>query len=377
VRRELERVLELQSSWSWRNTVAMEERGRLIRRTVPARLRGEGDRLSAAIGIPLDDLIVEGRDGTGRKTRVPWVRFGSRARSPSATTDFYVVYLWAFDGSAAYLSLNQGTTDFQNGEFVRKRVDVLERRVAWAREVVEEWMSRRDDLSGLSLYDVGDSSLGRGYELGHVASVAYSAGAIPNDKRLSADAASFAAALGNLYREHARTPLPDEVPELVALEDAADEAAGMRHPSRPAGFRLSKEDRDAVEKRAMDVAEAYYAAENWVVRRAGAPFDLELTRGGEKRTVEVKGTTSLGQAVPLTYGERLHHAMAYPDNALVVVREIVLDRSTSPSTANGGVLYERHPWKIDEDALRVISYRYDVPAALYEEGEGIAADDLL
>lgn len=120
----------------------------------------------------------------------------------------------------------------------------------------------------------------------------------------------------------------------------------------------------------------YYETDGWKVRKIGAPFDLELTRNGEKWTVEVKGTTSMGEAVPLTKGEVLHHKEAYPNNALVVVRGIVLDKSTSPPTATGGVLYEWQPWAIDESALTVISYKYVVPSDLYADGEGFEAEAL-
>jgi hypothetical protein len=94
----------LQPSWRGTNTVEMAERGKLVRNSATGWLRDHELALSAAIGIPVSDLIIEGRDGTSRKTRVPWTRFGSGERSPSAADGFYVVYLWAFDGSAVYLS---------------------------------------------------------------------------------------------------------------------------------------------------------------------------------------------------------------------------------------------------------------------------------
>ncbi len=78
---------------------------------------------------------------------MPWTRFASRERSPGATSDdFYIVYLWAFDGSAVYLSLNQGTTDFVNGEYVRKPLEHLgssrERARRSGRVAVLSWRSR-------------------------------------------------------------------------------------------------------------------------------------------------------------------------------------------------------------------------------------------
>lgn len=372
---ELQRVLELQSSWSSTNTGEMDERGRLVRNGVTAWLRSHEVALSAAIGISVSEFFVEGRDGTGRKTRVPWTRFGSRERSPSATDGFYIVYLWAFDGSAVYLSLNQGTTDFENGEFVRKPLNVLASRVKWARHVVAEWASGRTGLAPLALLDVGEASLGRGYELAAIASIRYTVNAIPKDDQLLADAVSFAEALGKLYEAHTKAPIPYEIPELVDLQDAADNAAGNTLRTRGTGFRQSKEERDLIELHAIKVAEAYYGADGWKVKSVGAPYDLELTRGAETRTVEVKGTTSRGEMVVLTEGEVKHHTKAHPNNALVVVRGIVLDKSTSPPTVSGGVLFERQPWTISPDALRVISYQYIVPDDFYHDG-GLKAEEL-
>jgi hypothetical protein len=316
--------------------------------------------------IPADDFLANGRDATGRKTRVPWTRFGSNSRAPHATEGFYVVYLWAFDGSAVFLSLNQGTTEFVNGQYVRRPIDVLESRVDLARDTVADWTSSRSDLTPPELHDVSENSLGRGYELGNVAAVRYESGSIPSDEDLLQDAVQFAQALGKLYHESDSVPLPGEIPEVVTLEEAADEAAGKRR-RRGAGFRQSREERDLIEKHAEKMAVAYYKEDGWQVKRKGRPFDLELTRNGEKLTVEVKGTTSQGEEVILTANEVAHHDAVFPANALVVVRGIVLDRSTSPPTVKGGEFFELKPWAIDGAALKVVSYKYAIPKSLYEE----------
>jgi hypothetical protein len=134
-----------------------------------------------------------------------------------------------------YLSLNQGTTDFENGEFVWKELNVLESRVTRAQAVVGSWMASRGDIAPMAVKDKGEDALGRGYELGNVAAIAYPAGAVPGDQQLLTDALDFAGALGDLYWDHARAPLPYEVPEPVELEDAADHAAGKRRPPRGVG----------------------------------------------------------------------------------------------------------------------------------------------
>jgi hypothetical protein len=62
---QIERVLELQSAYSPRATTEMVERGQLVRNDCANWLQGYATELSNAIGIPLEDLLVEGRDGTG------------------------------------------------------------------------------------------------------------------------------------------------------------------------------------------------------------------------------------------------------------------------------------------------------------------------
>ena len=40
------------------------------------------------------------------------------------------------------------------------------------------------------------------------------------------------------------------------------------------------------------------------------------------------------------------------------------------------MLYEQHPWTIDDDDLRVITFKYTVPSDLYETAPGMPAGDL-
>lgn len=82
----------------------------------------------------------------------------------------------------------------------------------------------------------------------------------------------------------------------------------------------------------------------------------------------------MNEAVPLTRGEVEHHEEAYPNNALVVVRGIVLDKSKSPPTVSGGLLFEQQPWNIDPGALKVIAYHYTVSIDFYDRAQGFPAE---
>jgi hypothetical protein len=352
----------LQPAWSYRRSPEMDERGRLVRDAIPAWLEARRPELAAAIGIPTDDLLVKGRDGTGRKTRIPWVRFGSRTFSPSATEGFYVVYLFDARGDAVYLSLNQGTTNLAGGDYKPKPRHVVRGHAEWGRATVAEWLDRRTGLTPLVLQDRPDG-LGRGYEAGDIASVRYAGGAVPNDGGLLADVLSFAEALGVVYEAQGRDPLPFQAPEVELAEEAAAVAAGKRRRARGAGFSTNAEEIRIVEQHAVDLATAHYEALGWDVDDVGRTqsYDLDVRRPDRRLHVEVKGTTSDGELVTLTDAEVRLHARVPPDNALVVVRRIALDRSVSPPIASGGELREIRPWHIDPARLRPIAHRYTVP----------------
>jgi len=72
---QLEQILALQPRYSARNTPEMQERGRLVRTVAAEWIHGHASALAADMRIPVDELLVEGRDGTGLKSRVPWLRF--------------------------------------------------------------------------------------------------------------------------------------------------------------------------------------------------------------------------------------------------------------------------------------------------------------
>ncbi|SFQ29371.1 protein of unknown function [Actinomadura madurae] len=81
----------------------MQRRGVIIRTEIPERIRNHVETIAAETGTTVSDLGVEGRDGTGLKTEIPWVRVFSRSAAPRATTGWYVVYLFSASGDRVYL----------------------------------------------------------------------------------------------------------------------------------------------------------------------------------------------------------------------------------------------------------------------------------
>lgn len=186
-----ERILELQSSFSAENTPEMQLRGQLVRDSGRSAVRSLVEGINDVSFRP----SFEGRDGTGRKTRVPWIRIYDQEKSPRATTGWYVVYLFAADGSAVYASLNQGTTNMERGSFHRRDASFLSQRVAAARDLVgppDEHM-----LQDIALRDPG--GLGEGYELGNVYAYRYESAAIPADEQLQGDVCKLLQMLDLIY----------------------------------------------------------------------------------------------------------------------------------------------------------------------------------
>jgi hypothetical protein len=62
--------------------------------------------------------------------------------------------------------------------------------------------------------------------------------------------------------------------------------------------------------------------------------------------------------VVLTQNEVNLHRLEHPNNALAVVRNIVLDHNGDRPIATGGDLVLVMPWKIDEAVLSAIAYDY-------------------
>jgi ribosomal protein L37AE/L43A len=129
------------------------------------------------------------------------------------------------------------------------------------------------------------------------------------------------------------------------------------------GFGLSQPERDAVEKRAMDVTRKLYEDDGWkVIDKSGSnPFDFLATRGKEIRYIEVKGTTGEGASIILTHGEVKHVRANRNASALVVVAQITLSKSGSDYVGSGGVVtVHEDPWTLEDLMLEPTEYCYSL-----------------
>ncbi|MGW8528489.1 MULTISPECIES: MrcB family domain-containing protein [Nocardiopsidaceae] len=356
-------ILDLQKQWSAKNTEAMKSRGVLVRKTFAHQLRQHIPALATALGVPEPEVDVEGRDGTGLKTEVPWTRVYLPERSPHATEGWYLVYLFGAKGDRVYLSLIQGTSRWTGAHFEARSPKELVKRVAWARPLLKELLTERDDLVEAIDLQSENSKVAPRYAAGSVIAIEYDWSDMPAEATLVEDLLYMARLLRAIHHgEDTASHVPgDAPPEVLDATDAAAKTAGRRtKAAKGQGFRLSAHDRRALELHSVGMATAYFETSGWTVKDVGAKesYDLLLTRGDERLHVEVKGTTSEGTQVILTRAEVEKQRELAPANALVVVHSIHLDRSVSPPTASGGVLHCTSPWKIEEEDLTVVSYVY-------------------
>ncbi|GAB2468523.1 hypothetical protein HD599_000590 [Conyzicola lurida] len=364
MRSTFEKIFQLQQSWSSSNTAEMGARGKLVRNTLPDWISGELHNLLHQLEFSLPDIQTQGRDATGRKSEIPWVRIHSVSRSPNATEGWYLVYLFDAFGTGVTLSINQGTTRWQDGEYRARKPAELESRVEWARQSLAEEENLREGLLRSIKLPTRKSKLGAGYERGNVFAIRYGAGEIPDDKTLSSDLLYMTRLLATLYeRSHNTLQIPgDPAPEILDALTSADVSAGK---SRGGGlFRLTASERKAIEDRAVLVTREHLHQFGFKTRDVGATksYDIDAKRGSDHLFVEVKGTVSAGETVILTRNEVALHKDKYPNNMLSIVTDIRLDNTGKIPVATQGTLKITSPWAIDGSALTALSFEYTSPA---------------
>jgi hypothetical protein len=190
-------VTALQKQFSVKATPAMQRRGHLVRREIPAALNGIHHRLAQALGVYGAALEVTGRDGIGSKTYVPWVRFHSHHKSPSAQQGWYCVYLFEASGQGLYLALGHAATTYVDGVFKAKPPEQLVPRLAWARHQLRATL--RTDPGLARPMALGGKALAEAYERSMLLARWYPAAAMPEDAALFAEAEHFAGLLHRLY----------------------------------------------------------------------------------------------------------------------------------------------------------------------------------
>lgn len=239
------------------NTVEMQRRGLLIRRTLRDDIKAIGDELRAALGIFGPEFDVDASDGIGRKTEAPWVRFFAKSMAPTPRDGFYVVIHFAADGGAVFITLGCGSTIWANGELRPVSDDELTARTHWARTVILETFGTTGPFSDEIVLGAR-APLTKTFEKATAV-----AKRLPVQNLREEDVRRLLVQAAERLREvYAAQRLGRHLTAAQTVElEVESIARPTRYTSQGQGFRLSVEERKAIELRAMEVAR------EWLVNR--------------------------------------------------------------------------------------------------------------
>jgi MoxR-like ATPase len=133
-------------------------------------------------------FAAEGSAEMGTQAEVPWFRVYSPLLSPSAQLGYYIAYVFAADGSSAFLCLMSGT----------EKESALQDRVQWARIILGPRPEFQDHID-LHSVQKKPNSRPRLYEKGSIYARQYDIDVVPSESDLLADLQSMAALLERLY----------------------------------------------------------------------------------------------------------------------------------------------------------------------------------
>ncbi|WP_172894476.1 MrcB family domain-containing protein [Micromonospora purpureochromogenes] len=377
LRHLLQEVLDLAYQYSRDSCPAMQARDRATKEIAEA-LKALLRSVASSLGLEHLDLDVELGGRHGSYGPVPWVRIFSRHHAPRAHEGFYLVYLFAADGSRAYLSLMQGTSEFRAGK-LRPVADskVLVARSAEARSLlrnvagtlVDEVDGGGIDLAWRKLSSGTESRKRiRNYEDGTVVALPYVSRKLPSDSQLLQDIVDLLPLLASLYHEPVNEHAAEATRPTGPGPYHATARAGRGVARLRQGRLLDPVVRKAIEVCAEDLAETDLRRRGWKVERVGTynrGYDLECRHpDGHTLHVEVKGTQSLGDEVVLTPKEVRHTEPATgceAEHALFIASEIRISHDNGV-IALGGKGRWLWPWAISPDDLFPTEYAYRPPA---------------
>jgi hypothetical protein len=145
-------------------------------------------------------------------------------------------------------------------------------------------------------------------------------------------------------------------PESDAEMESAAAAEKALARSKGQGFARSPEERRALEHHAMAAARRHFLELGFKVEDVSArrSYDLLCQRGSKELHVEVKGTTTDGDAIVLTNNEVKHACSSNNSRALFILHSIHL----KAKKASRGKQRVFLPWKLQQKLLTPISFTY-------------------
>lgn len=352
----LKRICELQPRYSAENTPEMQERGTQLRSVLRPAIARLQPVLSRAMGRFGSDFDVDASDGIGRKTELPWVRFCSKAMSPSPTEGFYSVIHFSTDGSAVHVTVGCGSSRFHNGSSVPLPESELDAQTAWARAVLLEKLGTLEPFS-----DPPNFRATRRLPISFQRATAISK-RVPYEE---IDNTDFELLL-ELAAERLRLIYEAQATgrDLSQADQAELEIQAVLNPNQRSGTRqgygLPASAKRVVERRAMEVAERWLSDNGYAVNdySTSRPYDFEAKNDRGTIKVEVKGTTSdRADAILMTRNEVDLHRDEKGATALIIVSKIRLSIDGDKYAADGGEAETLLGWDIDQWALEPTAFR--------------------
>ncbi len=144
----------------------------------------QGPNAIRTLGHISNDYKIYGKHGQGNTARVPWIVICDRSVTTSAQKGYYIVYLFNAENKGVYLCLNQGWTDYENKYGIQRGRIEIKKTAINCRNLINS------SLSTFNTFDIdsgADSTLARGYELGHICGKFYPSNNIPPDNILIND----------------------------------------------------------------------------------------------------------------------------------------------------------------------------------------------
>lgn len=193
-----------------------------------------------------DSYLFKGSAGQGQWAACPWVAVLDPDVTVTPQLGFYPVYLFAEDGSYAYLSLNQGVSQLLKEHGTRDARNVLAARSAQYRALLGPIPAELMVAQPIHLAGDGKSAEVGLYELGHICGARYDAGQLPTEDRMVSDyrvmislyqqlaglvdpesAATVPAAGASLVEDYTRSRKHDRLDRNPLLSKKAKECHGF------------------------------------------------------------------------------------------------------------------------------------------------------
>ena len=356
MKQTLKRICELQTEYSHKNTIPMQERGKLINYELANEVTLLKPVLSQKLGSYGDDFSVGSSDGQGNKVPTPWVRFYSANMSPSPRDGYYCVIHFKCDGSGAYFTLGCGSTSVLDHTILKP--DEIAKKIRIAKRALE---AKFGVLEGFS----DRIELGAKGKLSKSFEQATAIAKFVSTDEL--DAVDLTGILSDLAM-YLRTIYEDVQAKAVDLSEADQAQIDIEKAIRPVrrtassqGYGLNAKEKRAVELRAMEVANQWLQDKGYTTKDTSASksYDIQASLGKTKILVEVKGTTSPEpNAILMTANEVELHRKNQGQTALAIVSSIVLLKGETP-TATGGILDMQIGWNVDDWSIKPTAFRLE------------------